>query len=181
MGRYANGGCSYDKSYYLSLWSGPSHLNRDLKGQRTKIRGPRYQLTMCAHPWSIISTLLGKIIYIIIIIEAFDIKKIITIKAERQAFDDGFFHRIIFACPEPAIFDAKSIEECARPDVCLPQLLLFIKMIHTVHRSYKFDNEAHVIMRATFDKFQTFIRRANRFDFFVGYSFIHKLFNQSKY
>jgi hypothetical protein len=93
------------------------------------------------------------------------------IKAERQAFDDGFFHRILFACPEPALFDAKSIQECEKPDVCLPQLLLFIKEMHKVQRSYKFDNEAHLILQTTFNKFQAFIRRANRFDFFIGLAY----------
>jgi hypothetical protein len=62
MGRYNNGNATYDKSYYLSLWSTPGHINRDLKGVRTKIIEPKLQLTVCTHPWSVVSTLISNIL-----------------------------------------------------------------------------------------------------------------------
>ena len=60
MGRYSNGDKTYEKSYYLSLWSAPAHLIRDLKLGRVKLIEPRLQMSLNSHPWAVVSTLISK-------------------------------------------------------------------------------------------------------------------------
>ena len=42
MGRYGGDG-KYEKGYYLTLWSATDEIERDLKGDRTKIHNARFQ------------------------------------------------------------------------------------------------------------------------------------------
>ncbi len=60
MGRYGgNGDKTYDKSYWLSLWSAPRRLTRDLKQGRVQLINPLMQLSINTHPWVVATTLTG--------------------------------------------------------------------------------------------------------------------------
>ncbi len=60
MGRYGgNGDKTYDKSYWLSLWSAPRRLTRDLKQGRVQLINPLMQLSVNTHPWAVTTTLTG--------------------------------------------------------------------------------------------------------------------------
>ena len=49
MGRYGGDG-KYEKGYYLTLWCTADEIERDLKGDRTKIYDARFQLPLNSHP-----------------------------------------------------------------------------------------------------------------------------------
>jgi hypothetical protein len=59
MGRYGGDG-KYEKAYYLTLWCANEEIERDLKGDRTKIRNARFQLNICTHPVTLVNLLNSK-------------------------------------------------------------------------------------------------------------------------
>ena len=89
-------------------------------------------------------------------------------KAERQSFDDGFYHRILFACPEPSQYDADCLEENHKPLISLNSIFLFIKMYHENKKCYKFSQESMILVKNMFNKYQKYVTMANKFDFFWG-------------
>ena len=84
LGRYNNGGTSYDRSIFLQLFNGTT-INRDLKGGRTRLRNPKLNICLLGHPCSFIR----------------------LIKEENESFDDGLFQRFLMCAPKPFLNSLK--------------------------------------------------------------------------
>jgi len=90
---------------------------------------------------------------------------------EQVIVDDGFSHRFNTCSPEPANVTAEDIRSaCSRRSIIpLEAIFLFIKLMHTYPRLYKFSEEAEKVFDTIFNRFKRFVKFANFFDSFLGY------------
>ncbi len=86
----------------------------------------------------------------------------------KVTLDDGFSHRFVTLCPEPAEIEAEDIRQAIESIISLQNLFLLVKMIHEVQRKYVFDEEALEIYDLHFNSIRKLARRANRFDSCLG-------------
>ncbi len=146
LGRYTSGGTpQYDRSIYLTLFSAPDFIDRDVKQQRMKVIKPRLSMVLMGHPYFFIPNL----------------------KNERSSYDDGLFQRCLLMAPLPPYTTAEEMAEISGPIVSLHCLFYYMYVVHfEQERNYTF--ESVEMLRVIFNSCRKRTQTLNQFDSFLA-------------
>jgi hypothetical protein len=136
----------YERSIYLTLFSSPDFIVRDIKSKRTRIPFPRFNMVMLGHPIYFVNSL----------------------KSERHTYDDGLFQRIIMNCPTPPDCSAEDMREPTTSDITLTAIMFFIHILHSTKREYTFTSSATIIINKQYNLYKRLVRLANEYDPYLG-------------
>ena len=139
FGLYKGGNCSYDRSIILELYNGTEIYRRDLKGSRTVIQTPRYNMCLLGkrffilnlfyyiHNISILKLPIKKCCFITLFRSGHPAQFIEALKLERQSRDDGLMQRFLIIAPQPMFLSAREIlESKSISDQCSLKVILYV-------------------------------------------------------
>jgi hypothetical protein len=120
LGRY-NGGAAYDRGIILNLFNAPTYFNRDLKGHKTRLENPTFNMVMCGHPGEF-----GEFV-----------------RSEHSENPDGLSLRILYNMPKP-LFDMsfRAIKNIKKPDMSIINILYAVECINKHNVEFRYDEEA---------------------------------------
>ena len=146
LGRYNNGGHSYDRGVFLQLFNGTTY-NRDLKGSRTRLKNPKLNICLLGHPTSFIR----------------------IIREEIENFDDGLLQRFLFCSPDPLLNELDQIRARPQPEFSMTCILYVIYKFNERAQTYIFDSEAIKVYDSIYNKFRKIVKEANKIDSFIRF------------
>ena len=144
LGRYNNGGHSYDRGVFLQIFNGTTY-NRDLKGSRTRLKNPKLNICLLGHPSSFIR----------------------LIREEIENFDDGLLQRFLFCTPEPLLNNLDEIRARPYPEFSMTCILYLVYKLNEKKIVYTFKKEAMDVYDQIYNKFRRIVKEANKVDSFI--------------
>jgi hypothetical protein len=147
LGRYGNssGSSSYDRSIYLTLFTAPEFIDRDVKQQRMKVIKPRFSMVLMGHPFYYIPNL----------------------KNERFSYDDGLLQRFLMMAPLPPYMTAEEMSEISTPIISLHCIFYYMYVVHfDQERNYTFTSKD--TLKQVFNVCRIRTQALNNFDSFLA-------------